>query len=245
MSYKLIKHLSLRSNYGSKRIGKPKYIVWHYTGNKSDTVNGNLNFFRSGYRGASAHFFVDEKTVGVSVPESYVAWSVGGGRYSDYLQTGGAKYYNKCTNFNSISIEICASANYKPNDKTMENVVTLTKKLMNKYKIPASRVIRHFDVNGKHCPAWGCCSRSNIFFYKKWHDKLTAKKIHTYGKKPGKYKVLKTPRVIRENANVNSRAVGYIIDNGIYTITKVSGHYGYLKSGKGWINLRDDYVKKV
>ena len=38
--------------------------------------------------------------------------------------------------------------------KTVAQALELTKALMKKYNIPASNVIRHFDVTGKLCPAY-------------------------------------------------------------------------------------------
>ena len=38
-------------------------------------------------------------------------------------------------------------------DKVFNQTVELTRFLMDKYNVPPSRVIRHWDVNGKECPA--------------------------------------------------------------------------------------------
>ena len=38
-------------------------------------------------------------------------------------------------------------------DSTVDNTVDLTRYLMEKYNIPIERVIRHYDVTGKNCPA--------------------------------------------------------------------------------------------
>ena len=37
-------------------------------------------------------------------------------------------------------------------DATVEAAAELTRYLMNKYGVPASHVIRHYDVTGKICP---------------------------------------------------------------------------------------------
>ena len=37
---------------------------------------------------------------------------------------------------------------------TIQNALTLTRKLMKKYNIDKAHVIRHFDVTGKPCPAY-------------------------------------------------------------------------------------------
>jgi N-acetylmuramoyl-L-alanine amidase CwlA len=91
------------------------------------------------------------------VPDNYVAWAVGGKKYPSCAQTGGGKFYGKCTNTNSLSIEMCddkKDGTVQASDKTIANAQELTKELMAKYNIPIENVIRHFDVVGKLCPAY-------------------------------------------------------------------------------------------
>ena len=40
-----------------------KYIVVHYTSNVGDTAYNNTKYFKSEYRGSSAHYFVDESSI--------------------------------------------------------------------------------------------------------------------------------------------------------------------------------------
>lgn len=52
---------------------------------------------------------------------------------------------------------------------TINSAIELTKYLMKLYGVPASRVIRHFDVNGKYCPGvygWNSASGSESA----WND---------------------------------------------------------------------------
>ena len=156
MSYTLKKRLSNRANYGSQRaLSKIKYIVIHYTANDGDSDEGNGNYFANNIVKASAHYFVDGDSVTQSVPDDYVAWSVGGKKYNDCNKTGGGKLYGQCNNTNSISIEMCDEVKNGKSDftvATIENTIELTKTLMKKYNVDISRVIRHFDVVGKLCP---------------------------------------------------------------------------------------------
>ena len=48
------------------RNTNPKYIVIHYVGAVS-TAKNNANYFYNAYRGASAHYFVDENEIWVSI----------------------------------------------------------------------------------------------------------------------------------------------------------------------------------
>ena len=153
-------NLANKNNYGSSRLlSQIKYIVIHYTGNDGDTDENNGKYFKRNIVKASAHYFVDDDSITQSVPDNYVAWSVGGNKYSNCSSTGGGKYHKKCTNTNSLSIEICDDVKngvVYPSANTIQNALELTRLLMNKYKIPAANVIRHFDVTGKSCPAYWC-----------------------------------------------------------------------------------------
>ena len=87
---------------------------------------------------ASAHAFVDDNSVTVSVPANYVAYSVGGKRYSDYNRTGGASMYGKITNTNSYNIEMCdcnKNGIFNFTEATLENAVAYGKYIMNLYNI--------------------------------------------------------------------------------------------------------------
>lgn len=167
--------LSNANNFGNKRsTDQIRWIVMHYTGNDGDTAKANANYFANNIVKASAHYFVDDKNIYRSVPDDYVAWSVGGSRYSDWQQTGGAKYYGACNNTNSISVEMCDThkdGKIDVSDETLANAVDLVRMLMSKYNVPLYRVICHFDVNGKRCPnfnngAWILGSRPDFQKFK-------------------------------------------------------------------------------
>ncbi len=151
-------NLAARGNYGSSRSsGTIKYIVLHYTANDGDTDEGNGKYFHNNVVKASAHYFVDSDSVTQSVPDNFVAWSVGGSKYASCSTTGGGKHYGKCTNTNSLNIEMCddkKNGTLMASDKTIANAQALTKELMQKYNVPIENVIRHFDVTGKLCPAY-------------------------------------------------------------------------------------------
>ena len=139
-------------SYGNKRpLSNIKYIVIHYTGNKGDTAQNNLDYFANGNtRQAGAHFFVDKKgNVGKSIPMNRTAWAVGGDHRSG--RKGEAAYFGKCTNANSVSIELCDMC-LKTNWEQMYATRKLVKYIQSKCP-NAKTIIRHWDVNGKNCPA--------------------------------------------------------------------------------------------
>ena len=131
-----------------------KYIVIHYTGNRNDTAENNAKYFAfTNTRSAGAHFFVDRTgNVVKSIPMERTAWAVGGAKYTDCGKTGGGKFYGKCTNYNSVSIELCDIVDQYPSAAQIV-AVRETIAYIRKYCPHAKTVVRHFDVTGKHCPA--------------------------------------------------------------------------------------------
>lgn len=124
-----------------------KYIVVHFTANDGDTAKGNCQYFYDVYRGASANYFVDSKSIYQCVLDKDIAWHCGASRYK----------HKECRNFNSIGVEMCSRKNkagqYYIEKKTLENTIYLVKMLMEKYNIKIENVLRHFDVTGKRCPS--------------------------------------------------------------------------------------------
>lgn len=149
------KFLARADNYGEHRnTDNIRYLVYHYTGNKTDTAWANCNYFATRFVDASAHYFVDEDNIYQSVPDDYVAWSVGSTGWLDQgspYASKGHNFWKKCTNANSISIEMCSKGGVHT-QKILKNAKELGKMLCNKYGITNDHVIRHFDVNGKLCP---------------------------------------------------------------------------------------------
>ena len=139
-----------------QRTEKIRYIVIHYTGSEG-TARDNVNYFNNGNRGASAHYFVDRsgEIREYCDPAKYYAWHCGGS-----LESGHHPLHGKCTNRNSIGIEICTHYNgaWIFTAAAVNAAAELTKYLMQKYNVPADRVCRHYDVTGKACPrvpGWG------------------------------------------------------------------------------------------
>ena len=134
------------ANYGGIRQMPVRYIVVHYTAGINDTAENNGRYFARQAVGASAHWFVDETTAVRSVPEDRVAWHCGGATYR----------HPDCRNGNAIGVEICtqwADGAYRFAPEAVENARILIRALMEQYHVPAERVLRHFDVTGKLCPA--------------------------------------------------------------------------------------------
>ena len=143
-----------RSNYGKKRSHDAvRYIIIHYTAGNGDTAKNEGRYFQGKNRKASAHFFIGQDgTIIKSVGLDHIAWSVGGKKYSDCAKTGGGRLYGIVKNSNSVSIELCDNLTKDPSEAQIK-AVRHTIAYIRKYCKNANTIIRHFDVNGKHCPA--------------------------------------------------------------------------------------------
>ena len=131
---------------------KNEYIVIHYVGAVS-TAKNNADYYSSQKLNASAHYFVDANEIWQCVEDKDASWHCGGGLQG----SNGHTLYGICKNSNSIGIEMCcfkdAVGNWFFANETVSNTIALVKHLMKKHNIPIHRVIRHYDVTGKNCPA--------------------------------------------------------------------------------------------
>lgn len=138
-------------NHDRGSINRIKYLVIHYVG-ASGGAKANCQWYAGGYRGASAHYFVDfSGEIWQSVEDQNIAWHCGAKSY----------LHPECRNANSIGIEMCVrnrgsqadtSRDWYFEEETVTAAIELTKWLMKKYGISPDHVIRHHDVTGKICP---------------------------------------------------------------------------------------------
>lgn len=131
----------IKFNY-STRSELPKYIVIHDTDNPGLDAEYHYNYFNSENKNASADFFVDSNRIIQTVnTDIYYSWHCGDGK---------GKY--GITNINSLGIEICIDKNGNVTENTLKNSIKLTQYIMNKYNIPISNLVRHYDASRKSCP---------------------------------------------------------------------------------------------
>lgn len=133
----------ISKNFVKGRGGqKIKYIIWHDTWNfaTSATAENHYKYFNGAYRGASAHYFIDQTQILQIINDEDTAWAVG---------DGNGKY--GITNQNSISLEICVNdGDYA---KEIRDAIALTIYLMKKHNVPLENVLRHWDASRKNCPS--------------------------------------------------------------------------------------------
>lgn len=218
-------------NYSSGKNSR-LYIVMHYTAGNGDSAKGNINYFNSKYIGASAHFFVDEKEIWQNVPIDKIAWHCG--------TTG--KYYSSCRNSNSIGIEMCSRKNsygqYYIKDETVSNAVKLVKYLMDVYNIPIERVIRHYDVTHKCCPApWV----NNPALFDSFKTRLLSST--SISNKPGIYEVsCSSPLNVRSGPSVNYSKINSITKGTEVVVNKIEYNWAHIISPiEGYVSC--DYLK--
>lgn len=243
MAYKFSTLIASVFNFGSKRSESDiEYAVLHYTGNDGDTDENNAKYFKNNKVYASAHYFADSNSITQSVLDTRIAYSVGGSKYPNCNKTGGGKFYGKCTNANSINIELCddhRDGKIYPSQATIDNAIELTKKLMKKYNIPAKNVIRHFDVTGKSCPAFWTDDEK---WEKEFHSKLT----EAQPDKNKKNEKVITYRVRKSWDNPKSQLGAYKnLDNAIKKCNTKSGYKVYDELGCVVYKPTSQYTKKT
>lgn len=148
--------LANRVNYGGKRMAPVEWIVMHYTANDGDSSAANASYFQRPLDPvASAHYFVDDREIVQSVPEDYVAYHCGAKQY----------FHPTCRNANSIGVELCdtvRNGTVMATERTLDNAAQLVSRLLKKYGLGTERVITHYDVTHKLCPAYWVQDRSGF-----------------------------------------------------------------------------------
>lgn len=265
MSYTI--NSSYRAKYYLKVLRKRNtidYVVMHYTANSgtSATAKGNASYFKQANRQASAHYVVRAgEPIYYCVPIEYPAYAVGGSKYAN---TKGAKYFGKCKNANSVSIEMVSCTNpsgqYYIPEGTQELAAELAANLLKELNLPLSALIRHYDVNGKPCPepmsvsldgktdhsAEWAAFKAKVEKYYKSGSKTTTETAVT-GNSGYKVKITTTRLNVRQSASATSKVNTTVREGEVYTIVeeKMNGNTKWLrlKSGAGWISAK--FTKKI
>ena len=130
---------------------KVKYIVIHNTGNYKDTAKNNADYFATGNMGeVGAHLFIDrDGKIAKSIALNRTAYSVEGGLFTS--KNGAASLFGVCTNYNSVSIELCDIIDKPVSEKQLKALIK-TIKYVKRYCKNVKYIVRHWDVNGKDCP---------------------------------------------------------------------------------------------
>ena len=236
----------------TNNTGRIKYIVIHYVGALGG-AEANCNYYKSVNRNASAHYFVGfDGEIWQCVEDGDVAWHCGAKSYK----------HPECRNSNAIGIEMCVrkknTASMSASDKdwyfedaTVKATIELTKELMKKYNVPASNVIRHYDVTGKTCPAPYVHDAAAWNNFKAQLSRSVAptpsqpssnKTVTSFPATPFLVQVIIPDLNYRSEPSMKGVVKGQT-GKGSFTITEVKNGWGRLKSGVGWILIENpEYV---
>jgi len=133
--------LNYSPNFNSKKRfpKKIKFIVFHYTGMKSES--DALNRLTGIQSEVSCHYLIKNNGEIIKiVPDLYIAWHAGKSSWKNY----------KSLNQNSIGIEITNPGHehgYKKfTQKQITSLLKLSKFLIKKYKISPKNILGHSDI---------------------------------------------------------------------------------------------------
>lgn len=141
MAYKYLENLVSNSKYSIKcpYMMTPKYVTIHDTANSAPAKN-EISYMISNNNQVSFHIAVDENECIIGLPLNRNSWSCGDG--------------NGEGNRNSISVEICRPKNTDRllYNKSEENAVYVSARLLYKYGLSIDKLKKHQDWSGKKCP---------------------------------------------------------------------------------------------
>ena len=164
-------------NPTKRRLNQIKFIIFHYTGMKSESTA--IKKLTNSNSKVSSHYLVKNNGQIIAlVPDRYIAWHAGVSLWKNY----------KSLNKNSIGIEISNPGHdfgYKKFSKSqMLSIIKLSKFLIKKYNIKPKNILGHSDIAsdrkkdpGEKFP-WRELSRHKIGL---WHNlsqiRLTKKRF--------------------------------------------------------------------
>ena len=105
-------------NLRKRSVSKVKYLIFHYTGMKSE--NGAIKKLTNNNSGVSCHYFVRRNgNIVKIVPDLYIAWHAGNSAWMNYRNI----------NSYSIGIELDFSYEFKNNSYNYKMIASLKKLL--------------------------------------------------------------------------------------------------------------------
>jgi N-acetylmuramoyl-L-alanine amidase len=201
MNINITLNYSPNFNPKKRKVRQIKFIIFHYTGMKTDTES--LNRLTNIKSEVSCHYLIKNNgEIVMMVPDLYVAWHAGKSHWKNF----------KSLNKNSIGIEISNPGHnfrYKKfSKKQIQSILKISKFLIRKYKIKKKNILGHSDIapNRKKDPGekfpWEFFSKHKIGL---WHN-LSTKMLKENRQK--KINILS-----KKNFYDNLSKIGYLIKN--------------------------------
>jgi len=201
MNINITLNYSPNFNPKKRKVRQIKFIIFHYTGMKTDTES--LNRLTNIKSEVSCHYLIKNNgEIVMMVPDLYIAWHAGKSHWKNF----------KSLNKNSIGIEISNPGHnfrYKKfSKKQIQSILKISKFLIRKYKIKKKNILGHSDIapNRKKDPGekfpWEFFSKHKIGL---WHN-LSTKMLKENRQK--KINILS-----KKNFYNNLSKIGYLIRN--------------------------------
>ena len=197
-----------------RRLNKIKFIIFHYTGMRSESAS--IKKLTNPNSEVSSHYLIKNNgQIVVFVPDKYIAWHAGISLWKNYSSL----------NKNSIGIEISNPGHdfgYKKFSKTqILSVVKLSKFLIKKYKIKPKNILGHSDIApdrkkdpGEKFP-WKYLSQYKIGIWYNLNQKRLSKKrflkTNDFEKKLFLKNMFKIGYSIKVSNNIGLYSTKYII----------------------------------
>ncbi|OJT66764.1 peptidoglycan recognition protein family protein [Bacillus licheniformis] len=188
------------------KLSGVKGIVMHWTATPGASALNERNYFNgtciADKRYASAHYFVDRKEAQLIIPENEVAYHAHDGNrcYVSFLKPN--------ANTKSISVEMCVEKDGKIHSETVQNAAELVADLCKRYGLSTDKIVRHYDVTNKNCPAPWVSDSSQLTSFRKKVDSLLGKK--TVSKT--------TPDKKSSSSSKKQTSKKYTLPSGIYKV---------------------------
>ncbi|MEC3608759.1 N-acetylmuramoyl-L-alanine amidase [Bacillus glycinifermentans] len=183
-----------------------KGIVMHWTATPGASALNERNYFNgtciAAERYASAHYFVDRKEAQLIIPENEVAYHAHDQNrcYVSFLKPN--------ANTTAIGVEMCVEKDGKIHSETVQNAAELVADLCKRYGLSTDRIVRHYDVTNKNCPAPWVSDSSQLTAFRKKVDSLLGKK--TVSKT--------TPDKKSSSSSKKQTSKKYTLPSGIYKV---------------------------
>lgn len=156
------------------KLAGVKGIVMHYTATPGASALNERNYFNgtciADKRYASAHYFVDRKEAQHIIPENEVAYHAHDKNrcYVSFLKPN--------ANTKSISVEMCVEKDGRIHSETVQNAAELVSDLCKRHGLSTDKIVRHYDVTNKKCPAPWVNNPSQLAAFRKKVDALLGNK---------------------------------------------------------------------
>ncbi|MEC0543600.1 peptidoglycan recognition protein family protein, partial [Bacillus glycinifermentans] len=183
-----------------------KGIVMHWTATPGASALNERNYFNgtciADKRYASAHYFVDRKEAQLIIPENEVAYHAHDQNrcYVSFLKPN--------ANTTAIGVEMCVEKDGKIHSETVQNAAELVADLCKRYGLSTNKIVRHYDVTNKNCPAPWVSDSSQLTAFRKKVDSLLGKK--TVSKT--------TPDKKSSSSSKKQTSKKYTLPSGIYKV---------------------------